>query len=154
MVLLTGPLSLLHSKDTTRFRNRHAGFLEPHAGSRRHYGSDLVLSPKHWEDWIGAILGFWLLASPNVLEYGERAASQNAFLIGVLLVVIAFVEITVFRPWEEWINVILGAWLLVSPWVLGASLPATTNLVVVGALVLGLALYEIWDERRHLPRAI
>jgi hypothetical protein len=27
---------------------------------------------------------------------------------------------------------------------------ATTNLVIVGLLVLALALYEIWDERRHL----
>jgi SPW repeat len=105
--------------------------------------------PKHWEDWIGAILGFWLFASPNVLQYGEMAAAQNAFLVGVLLIVIEFVELTVFRVWEEWINVILGAWLVVSPWVLGATLIATTNLVIVGWLVLALALYEIWDERRH-----
>jgi hypothetical protein len=106
--------------------------------------------PKHWEDWIGAFLGLWLLASPNVIPYGESAATQNAFLVGVLLLAIAFVEITTFRAWEEWINVILGAWLVVSPWVLGATLIATTNLVIVGLLVLALALYEIWDERRHL----
>jgi hypothetical protein len=106
--------------------------------------------PKHWEDWIGAILGFWLFASPNVIAYGGSAATQNAFLVGVLLLVIAFVEVTIFRAWEEWINVILGAWLVVSPWVLGATAIATTNLVIVGLLVLALALYEIWDERRHL----
>ena len=107
--------------------------------------------PKHWEDWISVILGFWLLASPNVIPYGEPAATQNAFLVGVLLVAIAFVEITVFRAWEEWINVVLGAWLVVSPWVLGATVViATTNLVIVGLLILALALYEIWDERRHL----
>jgi SPW repeat len=107
--------------------------------------------PKHWEDWISAILGFWLLASPNVLQYGETAAAQNAFLVGVLLIGIECVELTVFRTWEEWINVILGAWLVVSPWVVGATLIATTNLVIVGLLVLALALYEIWDERRHTP---
>ena len=106
--------------------------------------------PKHWEDWIGGALGLWLLASPNVIPYGEPAATQNAFLVGVLLLAIAFVEITVFRAWEEWINVILGAWLVVSPWLLGATMIATTNLVIVGLLVLALALYEIWDEGRHL----
>ena len=58
-----------------------------------------------------------------------------------------------FRSWEEWINVVLGAWLVASPWVLGATLVATTNLVIVGVLVLALAVYEIWDEGRHLPRA-
>jgi len=107
--------------------------------------------PRHWEDWIGVILGVWLLVSPMVLRYGEMGAAQNAFLVGVLLIVIEAVELTVFRPWEEWINVILGAWLVISPWVLGATLIATTNLVVVGFLVLALALYEIWDERRHFP---
>jgi SPW repeat-containing protein len=106
--------------------------------------------PKQWEDWVGAILGLWLLASPNVIPYGEPAATQNAFLIGVLLIAIAFVEITAFRAWEEWINVILGAWLVLSPWIFGATAIATTNLVIVGLLVLALALYEIWDERRHL----
>jgi SPW repeat len=107
--------------------------------------------PKHWEDWIGAALGLWLLASPSVIPYGVPAASQNAFLGGVLLLAIAFVEITTFRAWEEWINVVLGAWLVVSPWVLGATVViATTNLVIVGLLILALALYEIWDERRHL----
>jgi hypothetical protein len=110
--------------------------------------------PKHWGDWVGAALGLWLLASPNVMPYGEPATTQSAFLVGFLLLAIAFVEITAFRAWEEWINVILGAWLVASPWVLGATVIATTNLVIVGLLVLALALYEIWDERRHLPHAV
>jgi hypothetical protein len=85
------------------------------------------------------------------LQYGAMAAAQNAFLVGFLLIVIEFVELTAFRAWEEWINVILGAWLVVSPWVLGgATSIATANFVIVGLLVLVLALYEIWDERRHL----
>jgi hypothetical protein len=57
--------------------------------------------PKHWEDWIGAALGLWLLASPSVIPYGVPAASQNAFLGGVLLLAIAFVEITTFRAWDQ-----------------------------------------------------
>jgi hypothetical protein len=110
-------------------------------------------APKHWEDWVGALLGVWLLASPMVIQYGEMVATQNAFLVGVLLLIIAIVEITAFRTWEEWINVVLGAWLVASPWVLGASLVAMTNLVIVGVLVIALALYEIWVEGRHLPHA-
>lgn len=38
--------------------------------------------PKHWEDWVGTVLGLWLLVSPWVLEYGEITASQNAVLVG------------------------------------------------------------------------
>jgi len=107
--------------------------------------------PRHWEDWIGVALGFWLLASPMALAYGEMPATQNAFLVGVLLISIEVVELAFFRLWEEWINVVLGAWLVASPWVLGATDVAMANLVIVGLLVMALALYEIWDERRHLP---
>jgi hypothetical protein len=105
--------------------------------------------PKQWEDVVGAVLGIWLLASPWVLEYGEMTATQNAVLVGFLLIATEFVTLSVFRVWEEWISVILGAWLVVSPWVLGAALVPTVNFVIVGLLVLALALYEIWDERRH-----
>jgi len=105
--------------------------------------------PKQWEDVVGAVLGIWLLASPWVLEYGEMTATQNAVLVGFLLIATEFVTLSVFRVWEEWISVILGAWLVVSPWVLGVALVPTVNFVIVGLLVLALALYEIWDERRH-----
>jgi hypothetical protein len=62
---------------------------------------------------------------------------------------------TWFRPWEEWINVALGAWLAVSPWVLGTTIPAAViNSVTVGALIAGLALYEVCGVtiRKSLPR--
>jgi hypothetical protein len=58
--------------------------------------------------------------------------------------------LSVFRPWEEWINVALGAWLVISPWVLGIAVPAATaNFVVVGALIIVLALYEMRAAARE-----
>jgi len=60
------------------------------------------------------------------------------------------VTLSVYRAWEEWINVILGAWLVICPWLLGISLSvAISNLVVVGLLVMALAFYEIWDTPRQ-----
>jgi hypothetical protein len=35
---------------------------------------------------------------------------------------------------------------------LGVASVPTVNFVIVGLLVLALALYEIWDERRHTAR--
>ena len=104
--------------------------------------------PKHWEDCIGLALGLWLLMSPWVLEYGEITASRIAVFVGFLLIATEFTALYLFSIWEEWISVTLGAWLVVSPWVLGVALVPTVNFVVVGLLVLALALYEIWDERR------
>jgi hypothetical protein len=67
--------------------------------------------------------------------------------------VIVFVEmmtLSLFRAWEEWINVILGAWLVICSWLLDISYPpAKTNFVIVGLLVLVLAVYEIWEARRQ-----
>jgi hypothetical protein len=106
--------------------------------------------PKHWEDWVSGALGFWLLVSPWVLDYSGMTAAQNAVVVGFLLIAIEFVEVSAFRVWEEWVNVVIGAWLVISPWVLDTALVPTINFVIVGLLVLALALYEIWDERRHL----
>ena len=40
--------------------------------------------------------------------------------------------------WEDWTGVVLGAWLLVSPWVLGFSdnAPAATNALVMGTVLI------------------
>ncbi|HEV2549929.1 MAG TPA: SPW repeat protein [Stellaceae bacterium] len=105
--------------------------------------------PKQWEDMVGVALGLWLMASPLALDYGGMTAAQNAVVIGFLLVAAEFVILSFFRVWEEWIDVILGLWLVISPWVLGTALVATVNFVIVGVLVLALAFYEIWDERWH-----
>jgi hypothetical protein len=105
--------------------------------------------PKQWQDWSSWALGIWLLLSPWALFYEyEPAARHNALAVGALIIVVEVVELSVFRDWEEWINVALGVWLLVSPWALGiASTAARLNFMVVGALVLALALYEIRDLR-------
>ena len=111
-----------------------------------------VSLPRHWEDWINLILGIWLCASPWVLQFAstDTMATQNAFLIGILLVVANAVMLSAFRAWEEWFTVALGAWLVISPWVLGiAGIAATANFVIVGFIVLALSLYEVWDVRRH-----
>jgi SPW repeat len=111
-----------------------------------------VSLPRHWEDWINLILGIWLFASPWVLRFASTdiTANQNAFLIGILLVVANAVMLSAFRVWEEWFTVALGAWLVISPWVLGITgIAATANFVIVGLIVLALSLYEVWDVRRQ-----
>jgi hypothetical protein len=105
--------------------------------------------PRQWQDWSSWALGIWLLLSPWALffEY-EPTAMHNALMVGALIIVAEVVELSVFRDWEEWINVVLGAWLVISPWTLGiASAAARVDFMIVGALVVALALYEIRDMR-------
>ena len=104
-----------------------------------------VSLPKQWEDWASWAFGIWLCISPWALEFDlERVPTRNAVIVGCLIILAEVVTLSVFRPWEEWINVALGAWLAISPWALGiASGTARWNFLIVGMLVLALALYEI-----------
>ena len=101
--------------------------------------------PKQWQDWTSWALGLWLLLSPWALFFdNEPRALHNALAGGALIIIAEIVELSIFRDWEEWINVVLGAWLAVSPWVLGiASAAARWNFLIVGTLVVVLAIYEI-----------
>jgi hypothetical protein len=107
--------------------------------------------PKQWEDWANWAFGIWLCISPWALEFDlDPVPTRNAVIVGFLIILAEVVTLSVFRPWEEWINVALGAWLVVSPWVLGIAAPvATANFVVVGALVIVLALYEMRAAERE-----
>ena len=105
--------------------------------------------PKQWEDWASWILGIWLTLSPWALFFeNEPTAVRNAVVLGLLIILTEVVELSVFRDWEEWINIVLGIWLVASPWALGiASTAARWNFIVVGALVLVLALHQIRNMR-------
>lgn len=98
----------------------------------------------HWRDAANLILGLWLVISPWALSYmTEARPTWNAVIVGVIIAVAAIAALVAFHKWEEWINVVLGAWLIVSPFLLGFAAHATAlwNQIVVGVLVGGLALW-------------
>jgi hypothetical protein len=94
------------------------------------------------------------LLSPVILVFDfETPAMRNAVVVGTLVIVIEVVELTIFRGWEEWINVALGAWLVASAWLLSIATPlARANFVIVGLLVIALALYELWHPPSQLGK--
>jgi SPW repeat-containing protein len=106
--------------------------------------------PRQWEDWCDWALGIWLVLSPWALRFEfDETAARNAVTVGFIIIFAEVVTLSVFRVWEEWINVALGSWLAVSPWVLGISNPLPkANFIIVGLLVAGLALYEVWEVSR------
>lgn len=107
--------------------------------------------PQQWEDWCNWLLGIWLCISPWALRFDvEPTTTQTAVISGILIILVEVVTLSIYRVWEEWINVILGTWLVICPWVLGInSSVARVNLIVVGLLVMALAIYEIWEARRQ-----
>jgi len=108
---------------------------------------------KHWQDWGNLVLGLWVFFSPWVFQFtlptGAETTSAvtsgapmwNLYIVGIAVAALALAAIFAFQTWEEWTNLALGAWLFVSPWVLGFSSSAFLmwNAVIVGALVVVLA---------------
>src|SRR3954463_8267361 len=105
------------------------------------------------ENWTNAelcdvanlILGAILFFSPWMFGFGAGAVSQNAYIAGLAIAILAIAALAAFAVWEEWLNLIVGLWTLVSPWVLGfQGTTAMTVHVVIGAAVAILAAIEIW----------
>lgn len=101
--------------------------------------------PRQWEDWVSWGLGIWLCIAPWALRFElEPGPTRTAVITGVLLILVEAITLSVFRAWEEWLNVALGLWLIAVPYVIATeSTPATVNFIVVGLIVLGLAIYEM-----------
>jgi hypothetical protein len=65
-------------------------------------------------DVANLILGVILLASPWwVYGFSSGAASHNALISGIVIAVISIAALAAFAIWEEWLNLIVGLWVLV-----------------------------------------
>ena len=97
-----------------------------------------------WRDVANLILGLWMLISPWVLSYIDQpTAAWNAHIVGIIVAVAAIAALLAFHKWEEWVNVVLGIWLIVSPFLLGYAMlsNALWNQIVLGAIIGILALW-------------
>ena len=105
-----------------------------------------------WRDSANFVLGLWLIISPWLLQYRDvELAVWNAWILGVIVAIAALAALAKYHEWEEWVSFVFGAWLVVSPWVLGftATIAALWNFVVVGLLVAGMAAWSIRQLRQH-----
>jgi hypothetical protein len=107
--------------------------------------------PKHWEDWCSWLLGVWLCLAPWALQFNlEPTATWTSVIMGIVIVFVERMTLSFYQTSEEWINVALGAWVVISPWVLSIMVPAArNNLVFVGLLVMALAFFELLEDRRQ-----
>jgi len=112
-------------------------------------------SANNWQDWVNLILAVWLFISPWVLNFaGQQRPAWDAWIVGVVVAVLSIAALTQVQVWEEWINLLLGAWLFISPWVLGFSSDATIswNAWIVGILIFLVAASEISGVRQIAGR--
>ena len=98
-----------------------------------------------WQDILNLMLGIGVGISPWLLGYAEtlQAATWNAVIVGVAIVVLAAIDIDVPAQWEEWTIVALGAWLAVSTYVFGLIEFRMAAMVTIGA-ALAIVVLGLW----------
>jgi hypothetical protein len=105
---------------------------------------------KRWQDWLNLALGAWLFVMPffGVVHLGS-AAGMNVILFGSVIAVISVAALVREQSWEEWINVAIGLWLIVAPFVLGFTLGgvAMWSSVIIGLFIAGDALWAALTAR-------
>ncbi|MEA3159658.1 MAG: hypothetical protein QOD95_1206 [Gammaproteobacteria bacterium] len=121
---------------------------------------------REWQEGVTILLGVWILISPMVLGFApsQRDVTWNSWVIGVVLLIVAAGRAAAQVPkvWQEAANLVLGTWLILSPWILefGAHAPARNSTLVAGIVVAGLNLWAMlvdidvreWMHDRHLMR--
>lgn len=111
------------------------------------------MQERRWKDIAMLILGLWLIISPYVLPYSDYTgiAASNSYILGVAVIVFAAIALARPQMWEEQVNLILGVWLFIAPFVLGfqADTRAMVNHLVVGILIAADALWAMYPRFTH-----
>jgi hypothetical protein len=114
------------------------------------------MKKQHWQDWLNLVLAVWVLLSPLVIGNAVGGlVIGNYYLVGIALAVFSIGALIAFHVWEEWANVTLGVWLVISPWVLGFSGVSqhVLNAVIVGILIVMIASSALGEKQRGKPVA-
>lgn len=111
-----------------------------------------LMEHRSWEDILTMILGFVIMISPMFRFFGEtgdRRVAGITVLVGAAIVVLSGLQQYSLRRWEEFLVLIAGAWMIISPFVLNYYGSLRTWHVVLGAAVVLLALLELWQDRNR-----
>ena len=121
-----------------------------------------------WKKWrresildvYNLVLALGLFATPWFLARATATTDLDIWASAAAIGVISVAALLAFARWKEWANLLLGLWLIVSPWVLGfAHTRAMHFSIGIGVVVAFLAALEIWlvydkeDESRRLAQA-
>jgi hypothetical protein len=116
------------------------------------------MSNQRWQDWVTALVGIWVFASPWIIPSIisgtsglDGIALWNHYLAGAAVIVVALAALYAYQVWEEWVTVVLGLWLAASPWLLGFSGNAAfaASDVLAGAAVAALGGWMAFSAPAH-----
>jgi len=113
-------------------------------------------------DVTNLALGVFLFLSPWIFGFTSDLAKHTSWIAGATIAIVAFasivdlfesVSLPDFFETEEWINLTIGLWLAVCPWVIGMydDTTATQVHLMVGLVVATIAAVELWLVHGNPP---
>jgi hypothetical protein len=107
-------------------------------------------------DVYNLVLALVLFATPWFLVRAAATTDLNLWASSAAIGAISVAALLAFAWWKEWVNLLLGLWLIVSPWLLGFAHTSAMHFSIgIGVVVAFMSLLEIWlvydkeDEARH-----
>lgn len=107
------------------------------------------LSAKRWQDGVILLLGVWLFISPWVMGYpSDSTPAVNAYIAGAIIAALAIFDLYKTYVWAVLVNIIVGAWVAASPWVVGVAGDGqmSMSMLVVGIATIVLGLWEMRSD--------
>lgn len=107
-------------------------------------------------DVYNLFLAAVLFISPWLFKLTNSQGKIDLWVTSAIIVVLSLAAIIVYRDWEEWINVLMGVWLIASPWLLGFPHTRAMHLSIgFGVVIVLLALLDLFlhYEKRHPDEA-
>ena len=109
-----------------------------------------------WEDWLGMLFGVLIVLSPwfptqtshDVVDADRSYVILNAFTVGLVVFGLAQLEYSALQRWEEVAGIVVGLWLIASPYIFGYSGDGMLRFYdsTLGSLVLLLSALQLWQD--------
>ena len=109
-----------------------------------------------WEDWCGMALGVLIVLSPwfptqsghEVVDAERSFVILNTFTVGILVFGLAQLEYVALQRWEEVAEILVGLWLIASPYIFGYSDDGLLRFwhSTLGGLAVLLAALQLWQD--------
>jgi hypothetical protein len=96
-------------------------------------------------DIYNLALGAFLFAAPWLFSYAHESPRADDWVSSAILVASSAAALLAFNEWEEWVSLIVGLWVLASPWLLGfVHTRAMEVNVAIGLLIAFMSALELW----------
>jgi hypothetical protein len=112
---------------------------------------------RKWQESVPDLYNLFLAAllfiSPWLFKLTNGPGRVDLWVTSTVIGLISLAAIIAYRDWEEWLNVVLGLWLIASPWLLGFPHTRAMHFSIgIGVVVAFLALLDLFlhYEKTHL----